>query len=1314
MSSHNFWIYVVSLLLHCFSADGDVDQCPGLTLSINPDADVKFSVIITIRQPVEEKCGSKISPSAIQNIAAMKWVVDRMNANNFTEGVKIGFDVFDDCGIPRNTMARALDILDGPILGTEECKNSRTTTCNIGIIGASNSITTEAMLYALRGSQLPVIGPFATYYNLTRYSNYYRTVPTDLQQIQATAKVLHQLGLTYVAVVHTDDDYGRYSAMKLKEISKASGVCVDSIQAITEGRRINQSMLKQQRKKTKHNSLRVVYFGRRDIYHSMQIELSYSQSEMFNISWIVVEHPEDVSTPFDSASGLENGTYIISPLVNNVQVVNEYLADKWSKAKQPTDDLERLINCSGEREVPNVFHKDIASTIDSVFVFASALQRKTKLYCTSSICDVLRENFKLNDVQRYPVTYKDINVNITVEEFSDGDRQTNFNNNGDFLPNEEMSLYDIIFVASQNNYTKIGDFRNNSVSLRSSHRNSLDTMPSSICNTECEICENKPDISFAFLDGDTFILGVFAVHETDPNDPFKCSNFRTSQMDVVIIESFLYSVQQMRNDTGIKFGAIAIDDCYSSAQTELVLSQILSGEVTLTNPYTGSRIEVERIAAAVMTVSSSVTIPVGLLMTEKKIPVISASASSPDLDDRINFPYFLRTVPSDVEQARAMISIIKRMGWSYVSLLYVENNYGSKGKEVFVRLANESGICIADPPEGISDVNDDNSDSELISVFSRMINQRADIVVYFGTESRIAHFLKVMNSRNERDEFIFLASEDWGDRQYILNIGQRRTLGSVTLKNEVESLADGPLANHIRSLSPDSISSYRNPWFVEYWEENFECDLPLSFRHKYNKICDNTVKFSNDDITDFVEDHRIVHTVVAVQALAHGLKMSQEEFCNPNLPQGNTFPCQKYFQYIPDVVKYIREVEIPRAGSNVRVFRDDGNGNIGFKINNVQEESENNLEYKTVGSYEGQLTLQVDKMKFYQNIDGACFSTLCGHCTNSSFTRPVTIATTTHMHPETEEFSVPDYTIIGILGFLFVVIMVMSIIIICYFKRRIVELERQLKETKYEIRTGYALHNGSAFSHANTTSLTYPDLKFANTSPSGDTMYEWRKAQNVLNGGNSKYSQSNGGVINQGFVGSEMYLHATHDDDENLQSSSSGNYNASPRGHVSNSDQLNSVSDSPTYRPPSSSYGLTSHSSFKKPADYNHNGQIKKQPRTQLAVPPCRPELPPRDPEQQRAHAQRPNGFTDKFDHLSSAVPKEKVRKVRSSPRRTVSPPSFKHNPSTGENSRYRDTNIADSSKYNGSPANMTFSDSKMASPDMANLAGSIEKISRV
>lgn len=198
-----------------------------------------------------------------------------------------------------------------------------------------------------------------------------------------------------------------------------------------------------------------MYFGRRNVYEKMQTELSYSASSVFNISWIVVQDPEDFSPPF---SALSSGTYIITQKVNTIQDFNSYLADKWFKSRHPTDDLERLMKCSGETTVPDFAHNDIASTIDAVFVFAGALQRLANLYCSSGdFCSDLRRVFKFqfNEVRSHPVIYKDIADNVTVKEFAEKDRRAHFNVQGEFFPNEEMELYEVTLVTGQNNFTKV-------------------------------------------------------------------------------------------------------------------------------------------------------------------------------------------------------------------------------------------------------------------------------------------------------------------------------------------------------------------------------------------------------------------------------------------------------------------------------------------------------------------------------------------------------------------------------------------------------------------------------------------------------------------------------------------------------------------------------------------------------------------------------------------------------------------------------------------------------------------------------------------
>lgn len=412
-------------------------------------------------------------------------------------------------------------------------------------------------------------------------------------------------------------------------------------------------------------------------------------------------------------------------------------------------------------------------------------------------------------------------------------------------------------------------------------------------------------------------------------------------MDVGIVETFLHTVEDMRSETGIHYGAIILDDCYSAARIELILTQIMSKTRTLYDPNTGQAVDTSKIAAVISTVSSGVTISTSLLMMEFNIPVISSTATSPDLDDKINFPFFLRTLPSDVEQAKAMTSVIQRLGWQYVSVLYVKNNYGRKGKDAVTSYAKERHICIADHPEDIPDVTDDqNTPGDLREVATRLNNHQTDVVIYFGTDTMIVEFLKARSSNS----FIFLGSEDWGDRPFILEEGGEATLGSLTMKNEVFSPTDESFANYLKSVTPKSNPQSRNPWFSTYWEEVFECDLKESFTNKFNRPCDENATFDDDTVDMLMNDQRILHTAEAVRAVTIALKRAKDKFCKAQ----SLFPCGLYFTNMPGAIQIFRNVSFQRNGHDARIFNDDGNGNVGFLINNVQRGKNGQLYYSEV------------------------------------------------------------------------------------------------------------------------------------------------------------------------------------------------------------------------------------------------------------------------------------------------------------------------------------------------------------------------------
>ena len=271
----------------------------------------------------------------------------------------------------------------------------------------------------------------------------------------------------------------------------------------------------------------------------------------------------------------------------------------------------------------------------------------------------------------------------------------------------------------------------------------------------------------------------------------------------------------------------------------------------------------------------------------------------------------------------------------------------------------------------------------------------------------------------------------------------------------------------------------------------------------------------------------------------------------------------------------------------------------------------------------------------------------------------------------------------------------------------------------------YVNQNGSAVPSTQEHSKNdYPPMNFMRLGPSGETLQDWRDAQMLLNGANERDGRNNGnagptglhggnatrnggGHVNRAFIG----------DDQALQSPSGGEHGSNSSAQIPvRSDSANDL-DSPNYKPSKSSYGLSTHNSFKR-LDPNSqlNSPLKKQPRTQLAVPPCRPELPPR-----HEHAQRP----DNLDlAMPTAVPKERPRKHRSPPRKSsMSPRELKYTQSFDNNNTRNKFASGDmeSPRYNGAVHNMMFSagavqsENQQISPSSRiNVHGSMEKISRV
>ena len=81
-------------------------------------------------------------------------------------------------------------------------------------------------------------------------------------------------------------------------------------------------------------------------------------------------------------------------------------------------------------------------------------------------------------------------------------------------------------------------------------------------------------------------------------------------------------------------------------------------------------------------------IQIQTVLREKPLIQMAYGASSVTLNDRVRYPYFLRTNPADDLQAHFMVELIKKIGAepgnevNAVNIIYSEGLYGRTGAEV--------------------------------------------------------------------------------------------------------------------------------------------------------------------------------------------------------------------------------------------------------------------------------------------------------------------------------------------------------------------------------------------------------------------------------------------------------------------------------------------------------------------------------------------------------------------------------------------------------------------------------------------------------
>ncbi|XP_061559967.1 metabotropic glutamate receptor 1 isoform X2 [Phycodurus eques] len=480
--------------------------------------------------------------------------------------------------------------------------------------------------------------------------------------------------------------------------------------------------------------------------------------------------------------------------------------------------------------------------------------------------------------------------------------------------------------------------------------------------------------SVARMDGDVIIGALFSVHHQPSAEKVaerKCGDVR-EQYGIQRVEAMFHTLDRINADhqllPNISLGCEIRDSCWhSSVALEQSIEFIRDSLISIRDDKDGSKWCVDSqshssqppptkrpIAGVIGPGSSSVAIQVQNLLQLFNIPQIAYSATSIDLSDKTLFKYFLRVVPSDTLQARAMLDIVQRYNWTYVSAVHTEGNYGESGMEAFKELASQEGLCIAHSDKIYSNAGEKQFDRLLRKLRERL--PKARVVVCFCEGMTVRSLLMAMRRLGVYDEFLLVGSDGWADRDEVVEGYEQEAKGGITMK--LQSAVVKTFDDYYLKLRLDT--NTRNPWFPEFWQYRFQCRLPghPQENKNYKKVCSGNKSLHEN----YVQDSKMGFVINAIYAMAHGLHDMHRELC-----PGQTGLCEAMDPIDGSkLLDYLLKTSFRGVSGEDIYFDQNGDTPGRYDIMNLQNVEDGRYDYINVGSWhEG--VLSIDDNKLWMN-----------------------------------------------------------------------------------------------------------------------------------------------------------------------------------------------------------------------------------------------------------------------------------------------------------------------------------------------------------
>ncbi|XP_066541165.1 extracellular calcium-sensing receptor-like [Hoplias malabaricus] len=497
--------------------------------------------------------------------------------------------------------------------------------------------------------------------------------------------------------------------------------------------------------------------------------------------------------------------------------------------------------------------------------------------------------------------------------------------------------------------------------------------------TSCSLL-GEPVYPTLSKDGDIIVGGILPFHsQWDFTDlsylikppPVKCMSldFRAFQFS----QSLIYAIEEINNSSsllpGVSLGYRIYDTCSSTAMGVRMAMALINGNENsdLDEPCT----KPAQVQAIIGETYSSVSMAIANNIGPFSVPEISHYATCECLSDKKKYPSFLRTIPSDYYQSRALAEMVKHFKWTWVGAIRRDDDYGNSGMAAFTEAAEQLGICLEYSLPFFRTYSQD----KIMRIIEQIKISTSRVIIGFVDTWDLEILLHVLSEHNVTG-YQWVGTEAWIFDPELAALDKHNILqGAIGLAIPKTTVTG--LKEFILDIYP--LKTAGSAIFTEFWEALFMCKYTIQNKTVHLQLCTGKEKLSDmeNTFTDMSLMPIYSNVYKGVYAVAHTL--------HSLLDCTQTCPTKKQ----PDPLTFLEHLKRMRFKTKDReevYFDKNGDPAAKYEIINWQSNKVFQHEFVTVGLYDStfpahkQLAINMDSIVWAQNMNQVPVSVCSESC----------------------------------------------------------------------------------------------------------------------------------------------------------------------------------------------------------------------------------------------------------------------------------------------------------------------------------------------